>query len=169
MCDIRKKNRAAIYIFSRLFRGKDIQKEPNVKLMKLIYLVYIKFVSVYNNFFQEESRSPLREFEFYAWEYGGVEKNIYDNISYIKDEVKRNDANVLLAQDYGFQNDEVDEINTSINFVLENFGDKDTEWLVQFIHATMTEWAKTPRFEKMQFQDKCISEINALNTSCAVQ
>ena len=164
MCEIKIKNDAAIYILSKLYDGNDIQSfegEKNIKIMKLIYLVYLKFIQQCDAY-RIPDNSPLRTFKFYAWDYGGVERDIYENIGYIRSQVleRLKSKQTLNAINYGFLPDELQKISEAINDV-KHFLCKTSEMLVELVHR-LPEWGKTPKFELMLFANGFKEEIDAL-------
>lgn len=161
MCEIRKKNNAAIYILSKLYDGSQalFDNEKNVKLMKLIYLTYIQYISLFNPHTIPDN-SPLKEFKFYAWDRGGVEIDLYDNFGYIRRSVKGflTAREELRANDFGFQPHEINEINRAIQ-TIRRYIAYEVEALVKLVHQDNTEWRKTPKFERMLFANGYDKEI----------
>lgn len=165
MCEIKTKNDAAIYILSELYDGNDIKSfegEKNIKIMKLIYLVYLKFIQRCDAYHIPDN-SPLRTFKFYAWDYGGVERDIYENIGYIRSQVleRLKSKQTLNAINYGFSQDELENITGAIRDV-KRFVCKTSEMLVELVHR-LPEWGKTPKSKLMLFANGFEEEINALS------
>lgn len=176
MCIIRTKTQAAIYILTRLLGPQSIANETNVKLMKLIYLVYIRFIGLHEGH-TLSPQSAFAEFRFTALPRGGVEMDIYENLDYVRSEVatcQRDDDQTPHPAVFIFNRPdnfipeeiaaEIGMLNQAIDDIAHNFADMDTNEIVDFVHTELPKWGKTTLFEQMEFNGDYTDEVEALNT-----
>lgn len=161
MCSIIKKVQSAIYILKELLQDKDIDNEENVKLMKLIYLVYIRARGLHpgHNF---PENSPMADYAFTAMERGPVEDVVYNNIGVIRSKIKDQEASIDC-----FPEEEREIIARAIEAIRTKFGEQTTQSLVDFTHDSLTEWRKTAPYEVMKFANGYEEEIQALDNALA--
>lgn len=175
MCIIRTKTQAATYILTRLLDNRPIADETNVKLMKLIYLVYIRFIGLHEGQ-ALVPQSAFAGFRFTALPRGGVEMDIYENLDYVRSEVEAcqrdddqtpNPADFILLPPGNFTNEriwnETEMLDQAINDIADNFANMETNEIVDFVHTELPKWGKTTLFEQMKFNGDYTDEVEALN------
>jgi len=135
------KLKQASEIFSRL--EIEVASCCNVKLMKLLYIFYLKYVQLNGG----TPGDDFKHFRYYAWENGPVETTVYWNIGLVKDWSK----NHTQPQWHNFKNSNHDILSESLTYVNNKFADKSAEYLVDFTHKTLKKWSATSYEELMVF------------------
>lgn len=118
--------------------GKEITQ---LKLQKLLYFTEAYYMATYN-------KNELFKEKFYAWTYGPVCKEVYDEYKmYLSSPIPASECNNL-----PLLNENVEE---SIVKVCDVLGDLSSSQLIQLTHMQSSPWSKLN-----SFRNDCISKID---------
>lgn len=110
--------------------NEEDKEITQLKLQKLLYFIEAYYMSVYD-------KEKLYNEKFYAWTYGPVSKEVYNEYkSFINLPIKENDCTNLKTFD--------EDIMNSINAVYNIFGNLNSSELIRLTHMQGSPWYDTP-------------------------
>lgn len=122
-------------------------KCTHLKLQKLLYLFYCKYLTIYKE-------RPFDE-KFYAWQYGPVIKEVYDKYKvYGRQVLEHEDDDTTINKDSSFilsvssrfsKTPKHRKIVKTLNDVIAEFGEMDAFTLVDITHVKNGPWDKVYR------------------------
>lgn len=131
------------YRMLQLAKTKELQLS-NLQLQKLVYIAH--------GYLLAWKEKPLFAEEVSAWKYGPVIHEVYNQFKdYGADKINIDNIDLVAV---GFQDDDIDE---TINGVLDLYGKHDAVTLVNLTHAEKTPWDKI--WNQQQGNQQLFAEI----------
>lgn len=79
----------ATYLLSEMIDCDKINKIQDIKIMSLLYLLWLEYQSHEQKYTRISPDSPMNNFDWLAWEYGPANNQISPNIAFIRHQIQK--------------------------------------------------------------------------------
>ena len=136
----------AIYVFNGLLTKAELAEADRTRLMKLLYLTNISYLASMP--VPTPVGTPFADYQYTAFPNGPLEEYVYSYIEKVRRYAQEGKMDTeITAEMANYQ----PTLNDAITQVKKYFVPKETNWLINFTHNGLSEWAKTGIKEKLAF------------------
>ena len=137
----------ATYLVSEMIDCDKINKIQDIKIMSLLYLLWLEYQSHEQKYTRISPDSPMNNFDWLAWEYGPANNQISPNIAFIRHQIQN--KQIPTFTDAGFAFSERIPLSNALSNIYNYHQHIPTEDLVMFNKYELNEWRSTQLFKPM--------------------